>query len=88
MPRARAVIVHDDGTIALANGGSPATGASVTYDLDHALQRGGRIVGDVIPLGLRSGSAILMQIEEADADQPFAEKTELAAVTAPVDDLQ
>jgi hypothetical protein len=70
MPRARAVIVHDDGTIALANGGSPATGASVTYDLDHALQRGGRIV------------------EEADADQPFAEKTELAAVTAPVDDLQ
>ena len=61
MAKKRAVVVHTSGAVNVANG--PGAGSENRFDLDAALQKGGKIVEVPIPIGPQ-GTAILLIVEE------------------------
>jgi hypothetical protein len=60
----RAVVVHGDGRVTVADG-KPSSSAA-PYDLDGAIKKGAVTFGDPIPLGLHQGTSVLLIIEERE----------------------
>lgn len=68
MAKVRAVVVHANGAVTLADGKIPLhptkSDDGTPYDLDGALGAGATIVGNAAPIG-NNGSAILIIVQEA-----------------------
>jgi len=63
MTKKRAVVVHTNGAVNVANG--PHVGESNRFDLDAAIQKGAKIV-EGHPVGPH-GTSVLLIIEELDS---------------------
>jgi hypothetical protein len=66
MAKMRAVIIHGNGAVTLADGKLKHDGSSdgTPYDLDAALQNGAYIPDAAVPIGLHQGTAILVFVHE------------------------